>query len=65
VILNLNDSSWEVQRRRRSEFIKNMNELSMNQLGCELVERRRSSEDKRQVVYTMNTDAKSKLARLM
>ena len=65
VILNLNDSSWEVQRRRRSEFIKNMNELSMNQLGCELVERRRSSEDKRQVVYTMNADAKSKLARLM
>ena len=65
VILNLNDSSWEVQRRRRSEFIKNMNELSMNQLGCELVERRRSSEDKRQVVYIMNADAKSKLARLM
>ena len=65
MILNLNDSSWEVQRRRRSEFIKNMNELSMNQLGCELVERRRSSEDKRQVVYTMNADAKSKLARLM
>jgi hypothetical protein len=64
-ILNLNDSSWEVQRRKRSEFIKNMNELSLNQLGCELVERKRSPEDKRQVVYTMNGDAKSKLARLM
>lgn len=64
-ILSLNDSSWEVQRRKRSEFIKNMNELSLNHLGCELVERKRSPEDKRQVVYTMNRDAKSKLARLM
>ena len=64
-LLSLTNSSWEVQRRKRSEFVKAMNELSINQLGCELVERRRSPEDKRQVIYVMNSEAKSKLARLM
>ena len=63
--LALQDSSWEVQRRKRSEYIKMINELSMNQLGCELVLRKRSKEDKRHILYVMNLEAKSKLARLM
>ena len=63
--LELEASSWEVQRRKRSEYIKMINELSMNQLGCELVLRQRSKEDKRQVLYVMNAEAKNKLARLM
>jgi len=63
--LELGSSSWEVQRRRRSEYIKMINDLCLNQLGCELVLRQRSKEDKRQVLYVMNVEAKNKLARLM
>ena len=63
--LELEASSWEVQRRKRSEYIKMINDLSTNQLGCELVLRQRSKEDKRQVLYVMNVEAKNKLARLM
>ena len=63
--LELGTSSWEVQRRKRSEYIKMINEVCMNQLGCELVLRQKSPEDKRQVLYVMNVEVKSKLARLM
>ena len=63
--LELGSSSWEVQRRKRSEYIKMINDLCLNQLGCELVLRQRSKEDKRQVLYVMNVEAKNKLARLM
>lgn len=63
--LELGSSSWEVQRRKRSEYIKMINELCLNQLGCELVLRHRSKDDKRQVLYVMNVEAKNKLARLM
>mgnify|MGYP003324515171 FL=1 len=63
--LELGSSSWEVQRRKRSEYVKMINDLCLNQLGCELVLRRRSKEDKRQVLYVMNVEAKNKLARLM
>lgn len=63
--LELGSSSWEVQRRKRSEYIKMINDLCLNQLGCELVLRQRSKEDKRQVLYVMNIEAKNKLARLM
>ena len=63
--LELGSSSWEVQRRKRSEYIKMINDLCVNQLGCELVLRQRSKEDKRQVLYVMNVEAKNKLARLM
>ena len=63
--LELGSSSWEVQRRKRSEYIKMINDLCLNQLGCELVLRQRSKEDKRQVSYVMNVEAKNKLARLM
>jgi hypothetical protein len=63
--LNVKTLSWEVQRRKRSEFIKVINDVSMNKLGCELVLRQRSKEDKRQVLYVMNVEAKNKLARLM
>ena len=63
--LGLQDSSWEVQRRKRSEYIKMINELSMNKVGCEVVLRKRSKEDKRHILYVMNLEAKNKLARLM
>jgi DNA-binding MarR family transcriptional regulator len=63
--LELGSSSWEVQRRKRSEYIKMINDLCLNQLGCELILRQRSKEDKRQVLYVMNVEAKNKLARLM
>jgi len=63
--LQLGSSSWEVQRRKRSEYIKMINDLCLNQLGCELILRQRSKEDKRQVLYVMNVEAKNKLARLM
>lgn len=63
--LELGSSSWEVQRRRRSEYIKMINELCYNQLGCNLVLRQRSKADKRQILYIMNVEAKEKLARLM
>jgi len=63
--LELGSSSWEVQRRKRSEYIKMINDLCLNQLGCELVLRERSKEDKRQILYVMNVEAKNKLARLM
>ncbi len=63
--LELGSSSWEVQRRKRSEYIKMINDLCLNQLGCELVLRQRSKEDKRQILYVMNVEAKNKLARLM
>jgi len=39
--------------------------LSLNKLGCELVLRQRFKEDKRQVLYVMNVEAKNKLVRLM
>jgi hypothetical protein len=63
--LELGSSSWEVQRRKRSEYIKMINDLCLNKLGCELVLRQRSKEDKRQILYIMNVEAKNKLARLM
>jgi len=63
--LSLQNSSWEVQRRKRSEYIKMINDLAVNQLGCELVLRKRSNKDKRRILYVMNLEAKNKLARLM
>jgi len=64
-ILGLESSSWEVQRRKRSEFIKIINDLCLSKLGCELVVRQRLQQDKRQVLYVLNADAKNKLARFM
>lgn len=65
VILEIEDKSWETQRRKRSDAIKDINNLGMKQFEQEIVLRIRNSEDKRQVLYRMNPLVKAELARLM
>ena len=64
-LLGLNEVSWEVQRRKRSEFIKQLNATAIRQLGQEVLLRERSKEDKRQVLYVLNPRLESALARLL
>ena len=64
-VLGLTDSSWEVQRRKRSEFIKGLNSLALQQFGSEVLLRVRSEEDKRQILYHLNPRLESVLARLL
>ena len=63
--LGLREVSWEVQRRKRSEFIKQLNATAIRQLGQEVLLRERSKEDKRQVLYVLNPRLESALARLL
>ena len=64
-VLGLTDTSWEVQRRKRSEFIKGLNSLALQQFGAEVLLRVRSEEDKRQILYHLNPRLESVLARLL
>ncbi|MDA8994833.1 hypothetical protein N9H17_05715 [Schleiferiaceae bacterium] len=64
-LLGIETVSWEVQRRKRSEFIKQLNETSKKQLGEEVLLRERSEQDKRQVLYVLNPLLESALARLL
>jgi hypothetical protein len=64
-LLGLHEVSWEVQRRKRSEFIKQLNATAIRQLGQEVLLRERSKEDKRQVLYVLNPRLESALARLL
>jgi hypothetical protein len=64
-LLGLLESSWEIQRRKRSDFIKALNEQGLNSLGKEIILREKSIEDKRQVLYVLNEEVRSELARLM
>jgi hypothetical protein len=64
-LLGLREVSWEVQRRKRSEFIKQLNATAIRQLGQEVLLRERSKEDKRQVLYVLNPRLESALARLL
>jgi hypothetical protein len=64
-LLGLHEVSWEVQRRKRSEFIKELNATAIRQLGQEVLLRERSEEDKRQVLYVLNPRLESALARLL
>jgi len=64
-LLDLQEASWEVQRRKRSEFIKELNATAIRQLGQEVLLRERSEEDKRQVLYILNPRLESALARLL
>ena len=64
-LLSLHEASWEVQRRKRSEFIKELNATAIRQLGQEVLLRERSQEDKRQVLYILNPKLESALARLL
>lgn len=64
-LLGIETVSWEVQRRKRSEFIKQFNETSKKHLGEEVLLRERSEQDKRQVLYVLNPRLESALARLL
>mgnify|MGYP000335291185 FL=1 len=64
-LLGLHEVSWEVQRRKRSEFIKELNATAIRQLGQEVLLRERSAEDKRQVLYVLNPRLEGALARLL
>ena len=64
-ILNVQEKSWEVQRRQRSIFLKELNELGVKVLNSELVLREKSPMDKRQVVYVVNYEIKDQLAQLL
>ena len=64
-ILNVQEKSWEVQRRQRSIFIKELNELGVKLLNSELVLREKSPTDKRQVVYVINSQIQDQLAQLL
>ena len=64
-ILNVQEKSWEVQRRQRSILIKELNELGVKLLNSELVLREKSPTDKRQVVYVINSQIQDQLAQLL
>lgn len=64
-LLGIETASWEVQRRKRSEFIKELNATAKKQLGAEVLLRERSEEDKRQVLYILNPRLEGALARLL
>ena len=49
-ILNVQEKSWEVQRRQRSIFLKELNVLGLRIFQVEIVLREKSPTDKRQVV---------------
>ena len=63
--LGIQTASWEVQRRKRSEFIKQINDTAKKQLGSDILLRERSEHDKRQVLYVLNPLLESALARLL
>ncbi|MEY2963508.1 MAG: hypothetical protein RL754_769 [Bacteroidota bacterium] len=65
VLLGLESASWETQRRKRSEVIKELNALGVSRFGMEIIIRVRSDKDKRQVEYQLNPNAETELARLM
>jgi hypothetical protein len=64
-LLGVNEASWEVQRRKRSEFIKELNATSKKQLGAEVLLREKSELDKRQILYVLNPRLENDLARLL
>lgn len=64
-ILQVEEKSWEVQRRERSMCIKDLNKIGLELFEEEIVLRKRAKHDKRQVEYVLNAKVKSDLARLM
>ena len=64
-LLDLDDKSWEVQRRKRSDFIKELNALGKSQFDSEVVIRIRNENDKRQIFYAISPAIQPELARLM
>jgi hypothetical protein len=64
-ILNVQEKSWEVQRRQRSIFLRELNGLGVQVFKAELVLREKSPTDKRQVVYVVNSEIKDQLAQFL
>lgn len=64
-ILNVQEKSWEVQRRQRSIFLKELNGLGLRIFEVEIVLREKSPTDKRQVVYVINPQIQDQLAQLL
>ena len=64
-ILNVQEKSWEVQRRQRSIFLKELNVLGLRIFQVEIVLREKSPTDKRQVVYVINPQIQDQLAQLL
>ena len=64
-ILNVQEKSWEVQRRQRSIFLKELNLLGLRIFKAEIVLREKSPTDKRQVVYVINSEIQDQLAQLL
>ena len=64
-ILNVQEKSWEVQRRQRSIFLKELNVLGLRIFQVEVVLREKSPTDKRQVVYVINPQIQDQLAQLL
>jgi len=64
-ILNVQEKSWEVQRRQRSIFLKELNLLGLRIFQVEVVLREKSPTDKRQVVYVINPQIQDQLAQLL
>jgi DNA-binding MarR family transcriptional regulator len=55
-LLNLDQQTFEVQRRRRSELIKTLNTLGKGWFGMNLVERSKDPLDRRAVQYQLNPE---------
>lgn len=53
-LLGLGEYGWEVQRRKRSEAIKSINAFASKALGFDIIERHKSPQDKRQIIYKLN-----------
>jgi hypothetical protein len=64
-ILNVQEKSWEVQRRQRSIFLKELNVLGLRIFQVEIILREKSPTDKRQVVYVINPQIQDQLAQLL
>ena len=64
-ILNVQEKSWEVQRRQRSIFLKELNVLGLRIFQVEIVLREKSPVDKRQVVYVINPQIQDQMAQLL
>lgn len=59
--INIEKSSLDYQRRRRSEFIKELDQLGMHYFDQELLERLRDEEDRRLFLYKLRDEVRSEL----
>lgn len=60
-VLGIEQESWETQRKRRSEFIRTLNEKAMGVIGKDIVLRVKNPKDKRQVLYSIDEETFNQL----